>query len=138
MIVTTPAPLITIDEMILEYVNSLRSNLAETSAMLMNSRPEEKTLERLAEVRARNTELESTNRDLRDLIDQQRVIVSQQDGELRALREQNATLLNERNKAREFDPPMPHLKPKGMDAITEGREALKKYKAETMQPARGE
>ena len=66
MIVMTPDPLTTTDEVVIEYVNHLRRQHAIDQAMLASPHDEAR-LKHLGEVRAKNTKLESDNRELRAL-----------------------------------------------------------------------
>jgi hypothetical protein len=139
-----PKTLESTEEVVLDYINQLRENLANQRHMMQSMHPEENMLTRLDEIRAKNTQLEADNRELKSIIEGQRTFVAgMQQGhsalhaEIKKLKETNADLINWLNK--EVNASAPSRKEiDGEAAIVAGREAREAHMKLAQHPERGE
>jgi hypothetical protein len=139
-----PKTLESTEEVVLDYINQLRENLANQRHMMQSMHPEENMLARLDEIRAKNTQLEADNRELKSIIEGQRTFVAgMQQGhsalhaEIKKLKETNADLINWLNK--EVNASAPSRKEiDGEAAIVAGREAREAHMKLAQHPERGE
>jgi DNA repair exonuclease SbcCD ATPase subunit len=156
-----PKTLESTEEVVLDYINQLRENLANQRHMMQSMHPEEKQsmhpeenmLARLDEIRAKNTQLEADNRELKSIIEGQRAFVAgMQQGhsalhaEIKKLKETNAGLINLLNKEVNASAPsrngdvydVGRKEIDGKAAIVAGREAREAHMKLAQHPERGE
>jgi DNA repair exonuclease SbcCD ATPase subunit len=148
-----PKTLESTEEVVLDYINQLRENLANQRHMMQSMHPEENMLTRLDEIRAKNTQLEADNRELKSIIEGQRTFVAgMQQGhsalhaEIKKLKETNADLINWLNKEVNASAPsrngdvygVGRKEIDGEAAIVAGREAREAHMKLAQHPERGE
>jgi DNA repair exonuclease SbcCD ATPase subunit len=148
-----PKTLESTEEVVLDYINQLRENLANQRHMMQSMHPEENMLARLDEIRAKNTQLEADNRELKSIIEGQRTFVAgMQQGhsalhaEIKKLKETNAGLINWLNKEVNASAPsrngdvygVGRKEIDGEAAIVAGREAREAHMKLAQHPERGE
>jgi DNA repair exonuclease SbcCD ATPase subunit len=148
-----PKTLESTEEVVLDYINQLRENLANQRHMMQSMHPEENMLARLDEIRAKNTQLEADNRELKSIIEGQRAFVAgMQQGhsalhaEIKKLKETNAGLINLLNKEVNASAPsrngdvygVGRKEIDGEAAIVAGREAREAHMKLAQHPERGE
>jgi DNA repair exonuclease SbcCD ATPase subunit len=148
-----PKTLESTEEVVLDYINQLRENLANQRHMMQSMHPEENMLARLDEIRAKNTQLEADNRELKSIIEGQRTFVAgMQQGhsalhaEIKKLKETNAGLINLLNKEVNASAPsrngdvygVGRKEIDGEAAIVAGREAREAHMKLAQHPERGE
>jgi DNA repair exonuclease SbcCD ATPase subunit len=148
-----PKTLESTEEVVLDYINQLRENLANQRHMMQSMHPEENMLARLDEIRAKNTQLEADNRELKSIIEGQRTFVAgMQQGhsalhaEIKKLKETNAGLINWLNKEVNASAPsrngdvydVGRKEIDGKAAIVAGREAREAHMKLAQHPERGE